>query len=132
VTVVITRDTPVIHVAAMYGTNPVVLERDNPLLATYSRALNGNSSDGTAVGLLAVKKGCILAVRPAEGIEARRFNPSGKARKGAQPHQYCLAPAACAQLMALGMHPPQPVWLTMLIFLMAFVYGIRRACVAES
>jgi hypothetical protein len=73
---------PVIHLAAMYGTNPVILERDNPLLAAYSRAVNGNSTNGTAVGLLALKKSSILAVRPADGVEARRFNPSGEARKG--------------------------------------------------
>jgi hypothetical protein len=84
VTVTVPVDTPVIHLAAMYGTNPVILERDNPLLAAYSRALNGASSNGTAVGLLALPQGSTLAVRPAEGIEARRFNPSGKARKGGQ------------------------------------------------
>jgi hypothetical protein len=83
-TVTIDVDTPVIHVAAMYGTNPVILERDNPVLAAYSRALNGNSSEGTAVGLLALPRGSTLAVRPADGNEARRFNPGGKTRKGGQ------------------------------------------------
>jgi hypothetical protein len=82
VTVTVDTDMTVIQLAAMYGTNPIILERDNPLLAAYSRALNGNSSNGTAVGLLALAQGSTLAVRPAEGIEARRFNPSGEARKG--------------------------------------------------
>jgi hypothetical protein len=76
-TVRLTRDQPVIHIAAAYGTNPLILQRDNPQLDRLVRAISV-----TAVGLLALRKGSTLAVRPAEGDERRRWNPSGQPRKG--------------------------------------------------